>query len=128
MPESISAIPLGLQAPVRALARAAYLFRGVFIQAAEGVPIEQILEERGAVLDLADRTLDLWGAHLGLEVGGLLDVQEEESPRGPTAVNPTTEAGIVISPDHQTLKGDTSRVHASLPSGKKRKGPSRGHL
>jgi len=82
MPESIPKIPVELQAPVRALARAAYLFRGFFVQLVERIPLEQILEEQGAILDLADRTLDLWGVHLGLEVGGLLDVQVREGLRG----------------------------------------------
>ncbi len=76
----IPMIPADLQLPVRALARAAYLFRGVFVQAAKGSAIEQILEERGTALDMADRMLDLWGDHLGMKVGGLLEMWDEEEP------------------------------------------------
>lgn len=80
MSGNIPAIPTDLQDAVRALVHAACLFRGLFVQAAEGVPIEQILEEQGCNLDLADQTLDRWGIHLGLEVGGLLELQEGENP------------------------------------------------
>lgn len=77
MLEKIPIIPTDLQDSVRALTRAAYLFRGAFVQAAEGTSIEQILQERSAVLDEADRTLDLWGNHLGMETGALLEVWDE---------------------------------------------------
>jgi hypothetical protein len=80
MPQDIPMIPTELQDPLNALAQAAYLFRGVFVQAAEGVPIELILQERGTVLDRADRLLDLWGARLGMEVGGLLELSNEGKP------------------------------------------------
>jgi hypothetical protein len=80
MPGDTPMIPTDLQAPIRALVRAAYLFRCAFVQAAEGVPIEQILQERGTVLDAADRTLDLWGARLDMEVGGLLELSNEGKP------------------------------------------------
>jgi len=123
MPQSIPVVPLELQAPVRALARAASLFRGFFVQAAEGVPIEQILEERGDVLDLADRTLHLWGAHLGLEVNGLLDVQEEESSGGPPAVKSMPKVVFVPLADQQAKKQGTSRDSASSRSRKQRRGP-----
>jgi hypothetical protein len=76
----IPMIPADLQTPIRALARAAYLFRGVFVQVAQGSAIEQILQERGATLDMADRTLDLWGNHLGMKAGGLLEMWDEEEP------------------------------------------------
>jgi hypothetical protein len=80
MPGGIPTIPGKLQNPIRALARAAYLFRGVFVQVAKGSAIEQILQERGAALDLADRTLDSWGDRLGMKVGGLLEIGDEEEP------------------------------------------------
>jgi hypothetical protein len=52
---------------VRALARAAFLFRGIFIQAAEGRPVPEILEEREAALELANQVLDLRLPALGID-------------------------------------------------------------
>jgi len=128
MSERIPPIPLELKASIRTLVHAAYLLRGFFVQVAEGVPVEQILEEQGALLDLADRTLDLWGAHLGLEVGGLLDVRPNEEPRQPAVVKPVVKTVSVPLTASQGKKDRASRVSASLPFRQKRKGPSGGHL
>jgi hypothetical protein len=108
--------------------RAASLFRGFFVQAAEGIPIDQILEERGAVLDLADRTLDLWSSHLGLEVNSLLDVQEEVGPREPTAINPLAKPVIVPLADYRAKKAGTSQPPVPAQSRKQKRGPFRGDL
>jgi hypothetical protein len=63
---TIPKVPTKLEEPVRALARAAYVFRGVFVQAAEGKAISEILSERQAVLALAEEVLDAWYTHLNL--------------------------------------------------------------
>ena len=61
-------IPENLMLPVRSLAGAAYMFRGVFTQmAAEGKPISEILEERGEYLLTADKVVGLWSEHFELE-------------------------------------------------------------
>jgi len=52
---------------VRALARAAFLFRGVFTEAAGGRPVPEILQEREAALELANHVLDLWLPALGID-------------------------------------------------------------
>ncbi len=61
-------IPDNLMLPVRSLAGAAYMFRGVFTQmAAEEKPISEILEERGEYLVTANKVVDLWSEHFELE-------------------------------------------------------------
>jgi hypothetical protein len=47
-------------AAIRALARCAFIFRGVFIKAGEGQPIRTILEEHQATVILANEVLDKW--------------------------------------------------------------------
>lgn len=56
-----------LEGPVRALARSTYLFRGIFIEVAEGCSVEEILAERAEALQLASAVLDQWWTALGLE-------------------------------------------------------------
>ena len=63
----IPGVPKPLRLPVQALARAAYLLRGAFVEAAEGRPIATILSQRGDDLQRAERVLDTWWAHLGLD-------------------------------------------------------------
>lgn len=53
-------IPDDLILPVRCLAQAAYMYHGVFIQAVEGKPIIEILEERSEWLLLAEKAIDIW--------------------------------------------------------------------
>ena len=61
-------IPDNLFLPIRSLAGAAYMFRGVFTQmAAEEKPISEILEERGEYLLTADKVVGLWSEHFELE-------------------------------------------------------------
>lgn len=56
----IPKIPEELLSQIRSLARAAYMFRGVFTQAAEGKPLSEIMEERGDYLLLADIVVTAW--------------------------------------------------------------------
>ena len=56
----IPKIPEELLSQIRSLARAAYMFRGVFMQAAEGKPLSEIMEERGDYLLLADIVVTAW--------------------------------------------------------------------
>ena len=63
----ISPIPASLLLQIRSLARAAYILRGVFVLGAEGKPVSDILDERGGVLELANKVLDRWFRHLGLD-------------------------------------------------------------
>ncbi len=60
-------VPEDLQLPIGCLAHTASMFRGVFIQLAEGKPFSEIAEERGEYLMLADRILDAWLISLGLD-------------------------------------------------------------
>lgn len=61
-------IPDNLMLPIRCLAEAAYMFRGVFTQAAaEEKPISEIIEERGEYLLTADKVVGLWSEHFELE-------------------------------------------------------------
>jgi hypothetical protein len=64
----IGRIPGDLFHQICSLARAAFLFRGVFVEAAEGKSITNIIDEREDALLLAERVLDAWSSHLGLEV------------------------------------------------------------
>jgi hypothetical protein len=52
--------------PVRTLARAADLFRTAFVQAVEGIPISDLLDDWGDTLACAERVIDAWAAHLGI--------------------------------------------------------------
>jgi hypothetical protein len=67
MPLDIPAIPEDLILPVRALARAAYLLRGVLVESATGRPLDTIFQEQGEALRVAERVLDVWACHLGLD-------------------------------------------------------------
>ncbi len=42
------------------------MFRGVFVQMAEGKAISEILLERGEYLELAENVLDEWAKHLNI--------------------------------------------------------------
>ena len=61
-------IPKDLLLPIETLVRLAYMFRGVFMQAAEGKPLSEIWEERGEYLLLGDKVLMAWIESLDLEV------------------------------------------------------------
>jgi hypothetical protein len=63
-------IPDPSQAPrdaVKALARAALIFRSAFLNVGEGRPIRTILEEHQETLLLADAVIDKWLAFLGID-------------------------------------------------------------
>jgi hypothetical protein len=62
----IPMLPANLRYPVRSLTRAAYLFRGVLVQSMQGVPLDDILEDREEALLLADRVLDQWADYFGV--------------------------------------------------------------
>ncbi len=63
---SIPDLPPDLLTPVRALARAAYLFRGVLLEAMQGRPLDNVLAEREQALRLADRVLNQWADYVGV--------------------------------------------------------------
>ena len=56
----IPPIPNKLKLPVQTLARAADLFRGVFIEAVAGRSLEDILAEREQYLLLAEKAINRW--------------------------------------------------------------------
>ena len=64
---AIPDIPENLQLPIACLANTAFMFRGVFIQLAEGKPLSEIVEERGEYLLLADKIVDAWLDSLELD-------------------------------------------------------------
>ena len=64
----IPAIPeVELVLPIKTLVRLAYIFRGVFTQSVDGKPLQEIYDERGDYLLLADKVLNAWIDGLGLE-------------------------------------------------------------
>jgi len=63
---SIPDLPPELLTPVRALTRAAYLFRGVLREAMHGRPLDSVVDEREQALLLADRVLNLWADYFGV--------------------------------------------------------------
>ena len=63
----IPAIPEEFVLPIQSLVRLAYIFRGMFMQAADGKPLQEIYDERGEYLLLADKVLNAWIEALGLE-------------------------------------------------------------
>jgi hypothetical protein len=67
MVPEIPEIPSELQPSIRSLAHAAFIFRGVFVQAAEGRSIDAILAEREEALILSEKVIDAWCKHLRLE-------------------------------------------------------------
>ena len=67
----VPTVPGELVEPLRALAQSAFMFRGVFIQVAEGRAVAQIVDERGDALELASAVLDAWAAALGIDPQGL---------------------------------------------------------
>jgi hypothetical protein len=56
-----------LKSAICALARAAFMFRGVLIEAAEGSSIEDILAQREEALRVSNRVLNKWCEHLGID-------------------------------------------------------------
>jgi len=63
----IPAIPDDLLLPIHTLVGLANMFRGVFMQAADGKPLSEIYEERGEYLLLADKVLNAWVEAVDLE-------------------------------------------------------------
>ena len=61
-------IPEELLLPVQALVRFAHIFRGAFMQSAEGQPLSEIYEEIGEYLLLGDKVITAWMEHLDIEV------------------------------------------------------------
>ena len=61
-------IPDDISSPIETLVKVGYMFRGVFIQAADGKPLSEIIEERGDYLLLADKVLNAWIEALDVEV------------------------------------------------------------
>src|SRR5690349_18332974 len=89
MVRDIPEVPQELRDAVRSLARSGWLFRGVLVAAAEGRPLDELLEEHGESLALAERVLDTWAEHLGIE--GSRRKQRPRrggSPRSPPATPP----------------------------------------
>jgi hypothetical protein len=70
MLDEIPRIPKNLEPSICALANAAFIFRGVFVQAAEGKSIADIRAERCDTLLLAERVIDKWCKHLGIAIDG----------------------------------------------------------
>lgn len=50
-----------------ALANAAFLMRGVFIQLSEGKPLDEILAERGSYILIANAVIDQWCTYFGID-------------------------------------------------------------
>jgi hypothetical protein len=62
---TIAEVPRELVAPLRVLVKAAHLFRGVVVEMATR-PLEEIFQERGEALRVAEEALDLWIDRVGL--------------------------------------------------------------
>ena len=56
-----------LRAAVSALTRAACVMRALFLHAAEGEPIKQLLEQHDEAATLAEKVIDRWREHLGID-------------------------------------------------------------
>lgn len=66
-PPEMPPVPEGdLRDAVSTLANAAYLFRGVFLQLANGTALDDVFEERAPYLIMADKVVNKWCEHLGL--------------------------------------------------------------
>jgi hypothetical protein len=55
-----------LREAVIALARSAWIMRGLFRQAESGRPIKQLLQEHEEAATVADEVIDKWMDHLGI--------------------------------------------------------------
>jgi hypothetical protein len=66
-PPPIPLIPSELVDAVSALAHAAFIFRGIFVQITEGKSVDEIFAERGPYLVMAERVIDTWCEHLGID-------------------------------------------------------------
>ena len=60
-------IPDDLLLPIQVLVETGYMLRGVFMQSADGKSLQEIYDERGEYLLLADRVLNAWIEALDLE-------------------------------------------------------------
>ena len=60
-------IPDDILLPIQTLVRVGYMFRGVFMQSADGKSLQEIYDERGEYLLLADKVLNAWIEALDLE-------------------------------------------------------------
>ena len=60
-------IPEDILLPIQILVQTGYMFRGVFMQSADGKPLQEIYDERGEYLLLADKVLNAWIEALRLE-------------------------------------------------------------
>jgi hypothetical protein len=75
-------LPLDAKDAVRSLARAAFTFRGVFIELAEGRPVDEVLDERNEVLELANEVVSAWLAALGVDPESGDDIRQRRSKNG----------------------------------------------
>jgi hypothetical protein len=66
MNRQIPKVPPEMLPPLRALVRAADLFRCAFVQTAEGCPVDQTLTTLASPLGVAEDVIDRWLAHLRL--------------------------------------------------------------
>ena len=60
-------IPEDILLPIQVLVRIGYMFRGVFMQSADGKSLQEIYDERGEYLLFADRVLNAWIEALDIE-------------------------------------------------------------
>jgi hypothetical protein len=64
---AIPKLPPSSRDAVKALANAAFLFRGVFVEAGNGRTVEDIIDERYETLMLSNAVLDHWLRGLGID-------------------------------------------------------------
>lgn len=62
---NIPPVPENLLCPVRALSRAAYLFRGVLLAMMQGTALDDVLATREEALRLADHVVNRWADYFG---------------------------------------------------------------
>jgi hypothetical protein len=63
-------LPAPFVLPVRSLTRAAYLLRGVLVEALQREPLGDLSPEREQVLLLADEVVDEWADYFGVAADG----------------------------------------------------------
>ena len=64
-PPSVDGVTDEMLYALQALVTSAHAFRSAFVGLAEGCPIDELLDEHGPTLELADRVVESWAAHWG---------------------------------------------------------------
>jgi hypothetical protein len=79
----IAPVPAELMEPLETLLRAAHLFRAALVHLASGASFEELASTHTFYLLMAERAVDRWAQHLGVDLEEEPNTTESESEERP---------------------------------------------